>query len=154
MLKKSIHSVAFKKLIKKLNIKINITEVDSNLSVLKLVEEKKVDAGVVNRVFGDTQVKKYKAKKTSIIYNPIKVRYAVLKGENGELITAIDNHLVKMKKDEKSVYYSLLKTTFDVTSKTVLPTWIKRFGIIILLMLLIFLIGNIILRHQLNLKTR
>ena len=105
MLGKSILTSEFKKLTRKLNIKSYITEVDSNHAVLQLIEEKRVDAGVVNRLFGASQAKNYKIKKTSIIYSPAEVGYAVKKGKNTDLITAIDNHLAMLKKDEGSIYH-------------------------------------------------
>lgn len=82
LLKNAIHNTAFRELIRKLPIECKIIEVDSNDLVLRFVGEMKADAGVVNRVFGDTQAKKYSIEKTSIIFDPIEIRYATPKGKN------------------------------------------------------------------------
>ncbi len=153
LLKRAIHNRAFRELTNKLGIQYKIIEVDSNDSVLRLIEEKKADAGVVNRVFGDTQAKNFNVNKTSIIFNPIEVRYAFLKGKNHDLSAALDRHLAALKKDKGSIYYLSLNKTFGVTGEPVIPRWVKltiAFGSGLLL--IVFFL-SIALKHQVKLKT-
>ncbi len=153
LLKRAIHNSAFRELISKLGIKGKIIEVDSNDSVLRLIEEKKADAGVVNRVFGDTQARNFNVKKTSIIFNPIEIHYAAPKGKSHNLITAIDRHLAALKKDKGSICYLSLNKTFGVAGQSVIPRWVKLTITFGTGLLLIVLFSSIVLKRQVKLKT-
>jgi len=131
LLKKAIHNTAFRELIKKLNIECKIIEVDSNHSVLRLLDEKKVDAGVVNRVFGDTAAGKYNINKTSIIFNPIEIRYAMPKGQNHDLTIAIDRHKRRLSGEKLPTTYNFkmvnkARKDFWVQLNTVIINWEGR----------------------------
>ncbi len=153
LLKRAIHNTAFRELTKKLDIECKIIEADSNHAVLSLVQDKKADAGVVNRVFGDTRARDYSVNKTSIIFNPIEVRYAVPKGKNHALVTTVDTRLAALKRDPGSMYHLALRKTFGAKSEPVLPRWAMwTLGSVTGLLLLI-LFGNIVLRRQVKLKT-
>jgi len=153
LLNRAIHNRAFKELIKKLNIKCNLVEVDRNKSVLELLDGKKVDAGVVNRVFGDTQAEKYKIKKTSIIFNPIEVRYAVPKDKNHDLVVAIDNHLSILKKDHGSLYFRLIANTFGPAGESDIPIWIKWMSVALIGIIFTIIFFIVLLKQQVKSKT-
>lgn len=153
LLKRAIHNSPFRELLNKLGFKYKIIEVDSNVSVLRFIEEGKADAGVVNRVFGDIRANEFDVKKTSIIFNPIEIRYAVPKGKNHDLSTALDRHLAALKKDKKSIYYLSLGKTFGVAGEPIIPYWVKLTIAIGTGLLLIALFLSIVLKHQVKLKT-
>jgi len=59
-----------KSLAKKFDIKCRFTEVESYQEVFKLLSNGKVDAGVVNRIFGSLFSEEYNVRKSPIIFNP------------------------------------------------------------------------------------
>jgi ABC-type amino acid transport substrate-binding protein len=60
-----------KKLTKEFDIYPTFIEVDSNEEVFELLDNKEVDTGVVNRIFGTLVEKDYEIVKTLIYFNPI-----------------------------------------------------------------------------------
>ena len=124
LLSEGIHAIAFKKLIKNFGIQLNIIEVDNRSSGFRLVEEKKADAVVVNRIFGLANAKNYNIEKTNIIFNPIEIRYAMPKDKNRDLGIAIDKHLKLLKADKVSIFYKSFNKSFDLEEAFV-PGWIK-----------------------------
>ena len=124
LLTNSIHPIAFKKLIKDFGIQVNILDIDNHHFGFKLVEEKKADAVVVNRVFGLVNAKKYKIEKTHIIFNPIEIRYAMPKNKNRDLAIAIDKHIKLLKADKDSIFYRSFNKSFGF-EEVFVPVWIK-----------------------------
>ncbi len=92
------------------NISSIIIEMPSYDSVLAAVEKGQVDAGVTNNLFGDLNESQYDVVRTSIIFQPRQIRFALPK--NGEktplLISKLDEQIRFQKTDPKSEYYHLL----------------------------------------------
>ena len=153
LLSKAIHATAFKKLIKDFGIQLNIMDVDNHSAGFRLVEEKKADAVVVNRVFGLTNAKNYNIEKTNIVFNPIEIRYAMPKDKNRDLGIAIDKHIKLLKADKDSIFYKSFNKAFRL-GKAFIPDWIKWLlatgaGVFCLLFGI-----NILLKSQVKKRTR
>jgi len=134
LIRKTIHNKAFRHLVHRFDIRCRFLEVDTPLSVFRAVEGKKADAGVVNRIYGRTQENKFDVRKTSIIFNPIEIRYATPKGADPKIRQAIDRHLRGLKADKGSVYYQSLDRIFFNTGGTHFPNWLKwsiGFGLVL-----------------------
>ncbi|MCD4675019.1 MAG: PAS domain S-box protein, partial [Desulfobacula sp.] len=150
-----IHYDIFNKIIKEFGIKCQIIETDDYNAVMDLVSRNKADAGVVNRFFGIKYGERYNVDKSGVIFNPIKIHFAVPKGKNHEIIAAIDRHTKLLKSDEGSVYYrSLEKWLGAVSGQWTFPLWSKWviagiFGIVIFLFL-----GSLVLKSRVKNKTR
>ena len=125
LMKESIHPTAFKQLINTFDIKVEIIDIDNHTDGFKLVRDKKVDAIVVNRIFGLSNAKQFNVEKTNIIFNPIEIRYAMPKGENADLIITIDKYLKELKADKQSIFYQSFNSAFGLDVSTFLiPKWI------------------------------
>ena len=153
LLKGAIHAVAFNELIRSFNINTSIVEVENNLQSLRFVHEGKVDAGVVNRIFGLFREKEFDIERTPIIFNPIEVRYAMPKGGNKELGNAIDRHLKILKEDKKSIYYLSFNKAFGLEVSTEIPDWIIWMLAIGAGVVVVVIVMTMILRHQVKIKT-
>ena len=83
---KVIHSKVFTELMERFNFPFETVDAEDFEGVLKLLDEGKADAGVINRVISIMKADQYEVKPTTIIFNPVQVRVATQKGKNAELI--------------------------------------------------------------------
>jgi PAS domain S-box-containing protein len=95
-------------ILKRFDISCRFIEFRDYLDVFKALENKWIDAGIVDRLYGASHEKKFPIEKTSILFSPVELRFAVPKDMNGELIAALDYELSLLKKDPSSIYYQLL----------------------------------------------
>lgn len=138
--------------------KINIKYVETNSfkDVLNLVQQKKVDAGLVSVLYGDMHKNEHQVKGTPVVFNPIEMRFAMKKGEkkNESIIKIIDKEMKKLINDQNSIYYQsqarwLNRTAGTVTYKYLLWGLAGIGGIAFL-----FLILSFILRKQVQKRTK
>jgi signal transduction histidine kinase/CheY-like chemotaxis protein len=152
-LRQGIHLSRFKDLAEGFGFSYDLTLVDTYESVFRMLQEERVDAGIVNRVYGYANEDQYKVIRSPVVFSPTSLRFAVQKGENADVILAIDRRLREMKKEKASVYHQSLKRWLGETTKLRLPYWIGwSLGAAAGGLLLLFLM-SLLLRHQVNKKT-
>ena len=149
VLKGDIHHAVFNQITKEFGIQCKIIATDDYHSVLKMVSRHEADAGVVNRFFGMKYGEKYNVDKNGVIFNPIKIHYAVLEGKNQSIIAAMDRHIKLLKNNDSSVYYrSLEKWLGAVSGKWIFPQW-GKWAIAGTLGIIIFLFfGSLVLKNR------
>ena len=103
--KGNIHTTKFLDLLKHFGLKAEIIEVDHYPDVFSMIEKGEAVAGVVTRLNGLKYEKIYDVEKTPIIFNPVELFFATLKGKNIGLREAIDRHLKELKNNNNSLYY-------------------------------------------------
>ncbi len=113
VMKGSIHTdgpEGIKNLLEKFSISCQYVEVSDYAEVFRLLDAGDADAGVVNRMFGDLYEKQYRVSATSVIFNPIHLRFVFPKNSapGRHLAKRIDLSVREMKKKSDSVYYSIL----------------------------------------------
>ena len=94
VLQNDVYFLNLRRLVKQFGINCRFIEAFEYEDVLKLVEIGKCDAGLVNYLYGHQFERDYDINKTSIILSPQKIHFAVPKGENQNIIVALDHHLV------------------------------------------------------------
>ncbi len=147
-----IHCIEFKKLMKKFNINFTFVPVKRYIDSFHLISQKKVDAGAVNNIFYLNNSHNFPVKETSILYNPIDLRFAVTKGDPKKIIPLIDKEIESLKSDKNSYYYHLLNKWIKFSPENEI---ISRKLIIILLSLILGLVIIIFLLNWLiNKKTK
>lgn len=104
----------------------------------QLLAAGEVDAAIVNRIFGIMNEDKYGVHKTTIIFSPIDIKFAVKKGVNADILERIDHHMARLKVDKTSLYYKSLDRWF---SKTTLVWW-KRVPIVVVVFSVLGLIAG------------
>lgn len=110
VMKGSIHTDGdggIKSLAERFDIKCSFLEVDSYRDVFTLLADGKVDAGVVNRVFGTLFEEEFGVHKSPVVFNPRHLKFAFPKDSprTPTLISAIDRHLAALKEDPDSLYH-------------------------------------------------
>ncbi len=140
VMKNAGHTRAFHKLAMDFNINVEYEEVDDFLSVFQLIDEKKVDAGVVNRLIAMQFSNDYQVAKSSIIYNPIEIRFAATKNKHIKVLETIDHHLEQLKTNESSIYHQSLEKWFGGIESNKLPYWLK-WAVLIVILIFVFLIS-------------
>jgi diguanylate cyclase (GGDEF)-like protein/PAS domain S-box-containing protein len=87
-------------------------------AVMQAIENKKVDAGLVNRLYGATEGLVYSASPSAIVLMPNDIRMAISKETQfpEQIKTTIDRHLIMMKADPLSYYHTELRSIFKQQS--------------------------------------
>jgi len=152
-LRQGIHLVRFKKLADGFGFHYELTLVDDYETVFRMLHEKKVDAGIVNRIYGYTHKDKYDVVCSPVVFSPASLRFAVRKGDNKDLITTIDRQLAAMKAEKTSAYHQSLRRWLGETTKLKLPSWIGWSLSAAVAGLLLLFVMSILLKHQVNRKT-
>ncbi len=137
----------------KLDIKINFIEADSYLDVFTLLAEKKVDAALVNRLFGLKQQDVFNLRPTQIILNPVQVRPAFSLASDPLLIKQFDQHLKNWKEDQNSIYYQLLHKWLTNGSSFKFPAWFIPLLSVLGILLFLLVLTTLWIRRQVSLKT-
>lgn len=95
---------------------------------LKAVEDGLADIAIVNRLFGSQNEGNYNVRRTSIVYNPIELKFAFTKGgtKTDLLKSTIDQELIFLKDDTESIYYKSIIEDLEGIVKTVevTPPWL------------------------------
>ena len=142
------------------DIQVTFVELDDYHQVFKAVAEGQVDAGITNRNFGNRYADQFAVKGTSVIFQPISMRFAFpMHGPSSALLQErIDADLKALRRDNDSVYYRLLAHYFETgiaeRKVEVLPGWFQDALRAAALVLLVFVVGMMVSRVQVRRKTR
>ena len=154
VLGKDIHYQRFRELLRRFGISVNYVEVDDYDSVMALVAAGQVDAGLVNRIYGIQREGDFNVKKSPIVLNPIEIRFATAKGKHAQLLADIDDQLAEMKNTPDSAYYQTIEHWLAGTAKPQLPAWLLWAMGIALGGGILLLVATVVLRRQVQLRTR
>jgi len=146
-----------KELTEKFRINCVFVEAADYNNVFELVKKNEVDAGVVNKNFGNEREKEYNVKRTSIVFQPNDLRFTFSKESTLAplLIARIDYHINTLKQDKNSIYYQSMERYFEssITEKPVVPGWVKKTTLILTGVLLFLVMVSIVSRFQVKRKT-
>jgi PAS domain S-box-containing protein len=149
-----IHLLGIRDLTSKFNMQCRIIEADEYDTVFELIEAGRVQAGVVNRIFGIQNKVNYLVQETPIMFDPIEVRYAAPKSLSVDLLSTIDIHLRKMHTEKDPFYTQTMNRWLVSQSEWVLPGWVKYALAGIGFALLMFAAMNFTLRIKVNKRTK
>ncbi|MDH4330892.1 MAG: transporter substrate-binding domain-containing protein [Candidatus Moranbacteria bacterium] len=146
-----IGPLGIKNLLDGFNINANFIDTEVYADVFEKLNNREVDAGVVNRIFGISNADKYNVIRTGIVFNPVELRFAFAKNsnKNSVLIPAIDAQIKRMKDDRESAYYKSMDSYFPGTSMEIeiFPIWMKQVLIVGGLLLFCALIYGLMMKH-------
>ncbi|WP_136872803.1 response regulator [Desulforhopalus sp. IMCC35007] len=120
-----IHFFALQKMMKNFNIECRYLETDEYTTVFEMLQAGVIDVAVVNRLFGEKNKLQFAAEETSVLFNPIEMRFAVPKGQHQQLTHTIDTYLSRFKADETSIYYKTINKWLMVETKYQKPFWLR-----------------------------
>lgn len=147
-----------KEVSERFNIHCTFVEMNDYIEIFKALEKGEVDAGVTNKDFGNTYEKDFDIERTPIIFGPSHIQFALPKDSSltPYLTEKIDFHIKELKENKDSIYYQLLEKwlTVKVAEKEVIPEWLNWILIGIGGISFLLFGGNILLRSQVNSKTK
>ena len=111
-----------KSLTDRFGIECSFIETDNYQKVFELINSKKVDIGIVGKLFGHIYENYNNIVKTKFILDPVKLKFAFPKNTPNiqKLKNRIDYHLANLKKDTDSVYYTIINSNTDnLTAKPI-----------------------------------
>ncbi|MFC1549560.1 histidine kinase dimerization/phosphoacceptor domain -containing protein [Nitrospirota bacterium] len=144
----------FMKLLESFGVKIETVFVEDYDDVFNYVVNGKADALMVNRLFGEKNMKKYRVHRTPIIFTPMDIRYATPKGKHQDVRNAIDRNLIRLKADDNSEYYHAISAMLgEGKPLKYIPGWVKWAAAGIMGSLAFSILFAFILKNQVNLRT-
>ena len=149
-----IHYNNLRKLAEQFKLNCRFIELFEYDGILELIDNKRVDAAVVNRLYGLEFARYHSAVRSPIVFSPAEVHFAVPKKKYPDLINIIDSHLVALKADKQSIYYRSLEEWSPVSAMWVFPKWILGALAAAGGLLLLSLATGLAFRAQVKAKTR
>lgn len=107
------------------NISANFIEYPDRVEMLSDLENKKIDAAVVSRLFGEYYESNYNIKLTPIQFNPIKIKVIVATPDNQYILDLFDKHMNVLRNNSHSIYYQALNNLLSADAKLSLSENIK-----------------------------
>lgn len=155
VVKEAEYNRRLREILKSFGVECTFVELDSPASVLEAIDLGYVEAGAVDRLYGILHEKEYDVKRTSVVFSPVELHFAVLQGQNQKLTDALDYHLHHLKDDPDSIYYQTVNQTLGIKEKSPVVYKFLVWGLSIAVGLVILFGGiNIILRRQVEVKTQ
>ncbi len=146
-----------KAVIDKFEISAQIIEMDTYREIFETLSSGKIDAGIVDKDFGNIHDLHYQVESTPIVLQPAKMQYAFNKKStlSVKLAKKIDHHIRNLKQDNSSLYYDVADKYFSASEKiSIIPIWIRYSMIIAFVLILFFFSFNRVLEHKIKIKTK
>ena len=121
-----VHAQAFRDIAQSFGIQPRYVWLDTYDAVFEAVRNGEAEAGIVNRIYGESHHRAYDLRPTAIIFNPLDIHYTAPKGRQPVILETIDRHLRAMKDAPNSVYYHSLEHWFGGQQKAAppIPSWL------------------------------
>lgn len=154
VLNRSVQQAAFAHLSKGFGLNVTLIPMEDYKQSFEMVAAGKADAAITNKFYGNMHSKKYRLEDTAVVFEPSDLFFAAPKNINTDLLNSIDHHLSILKKAPQSLYYTSLKHWTSEEIPFQIPVWLKILLVVIGILLPLTLIGRMILKHQVNERTR
>lgn len=154
LINNNIHGKVFDSLMQKFGFNYYPVYVATPVELSEMLKKNKADAGVINRLTSINFNKQHQLKPTSIIFNPVEVRYASSRKASDSYVKTIDGYLHQWKQDKQSFYYqSLQKWLNGATSQasTFINIAVLVMIIVIMVAVYVFYLKKIFRRNTLQL---
>ncbi|MDD2465112.1 MAG: ATP-binding protein [Desulfobulbus sp.] len=154
VLERSIQESAFERLRKGFELNCELIRVPDYDAMFARVHQGEADVAVTNRFYGMMHARKYGLEDTAVVFEPSDLFYTAGKNDPKHLLPAIDRHLNELKADANSLYYQSLRHWTSENIRFRWPLWLKITGSVGGGILLLSLVGGVLLKYQVNLRTR
>ena len=154
VLKGSVQQERFSRFTFGFDLNLILVDVPDYATMFAEVAAGRADAAVSNRFYGMVHARKAGLEDTAVVFDPADLFFAAPLDAPQDLRQAIDRHLKELRQDSRSVYYTSLKkwTSEDVAFRV--PMWVKVAGTAGIGLLAISVLGGVLLKHQVDLRTR
>lgn len=120
VVKEDRYSGVFMEMVSNFGLDVAFMEVETYEEVVRLINSKMVDAGVLNRLaFKDIEVD-FEVHETPIVFNPSEIRYGFRKDMSYEEIALFDHFMEKLKADPTSLFYTSVDRWFGTDEETLM----------------------------------
>ncbi len=123
MVSGSSSGIGFRDYAEKFGVCATYVEKNTPEEILDAVANGEADALVVYNSAGQDEMKKHGLIATPVMFNPSSFGFAVLKGKNQDLISAIDTSIAKGKKDPSSWYSQSMQRWYGIQAEEIIPAW-------------------------------
>ncbi len=153
VLERSVQQEAFVRLSKGFELECTLISVQDYKTMFEMVAKGQADAAITNRFYGLMHAKQFGLEETSVVFEPSDLFFAAPKdfrriaGHSGQASFGPE-------KDHRSAYYESLKRWTSEEVRFKLPAWLKTVGMLLGLFLLASLAGSLVLKQQVNARTR
>lgn len=154
VLEGSIQESAFERMRKGFELNCTLVRVPNYATMFARVSQGEADVAVTNRFYGMMHARIHGLEDTAVIFEPSDLYYVAAKNDPKHLLPAIDRHLSELKADADSLYYQSLRNWTSETVRFRWPFWLKVAGVAGGSLLMFSLVGSVVLKRQVNLRTR
>ncbi|MFQ3574414.1 MAG: transporter substrate-binding domain-containing protein [Thermodesulfovibrionales bacterium] len=154
VLENSVQQQAFIRMTEGFHLDVSLITEKEYDKVFEVVAKGKADAAIANHFYGTLHARSFGLEDTAVVFHPSSLFFAFHKNINRDIIHKVERHIRVLKRDPESIYYSSLKrwTSHEVRYK--LPDWLPIAGAVVAALLFVSLAGGLVLRHQVDVKTR
>jgi signal transduction histidine kinase/ABC-type amino acid transport substrate-binding protein/ActR/RegA family two-component response regulator len=128
LMKGDVNGDHFRTLCAGFNLPVAYETFGSFEDVFRAVESGRLDAGVVTNTFGYSQETRFRVERTPVVFSPFNVYFAVGRGRDQDLLTALDTYLREGKLNQASGYHQALKRWLAPQPAAGLPAWALWLG--------------------------
>ncbi len=155
VVKADIFYLSFQAIARQLGIAPEYVEVGSFAEIVEMLDTRRVDAGILPRIFGTYHERSHPISKSSISFHPADLYIAAPKGWSQDLLAAIDRNLLSLKQNRNSGYYHSLDRWIEGVNRVAFPPWLQPLWVLAFLggFIAFILLGNIILRRRVSSRT-
>lgn len=154
VLERSIQESALERLRRGFELNCTLVQVPDYEAMFSRVQRGEADVAVTNRFYGMMHGRAYGLEDTAVVFEPSDLYYAATKNDAKHLLPAIDRHLSELKGDAHSLYFRSLRHWTSETVAFRWPFWFKIAGAVGGGLLLLSLAGSVVLKQQVNRRTR
>ncbi len=148
--------VGIKYLLDHLNVHVQYVEFNTYPDIFKALQKRKIDAGVTNWLFGNSNKFKYNVVETPIVFSPVEEKIAFSKDDPiaKAIRPIIDGYIKRLKENPNSVLNTSLNEYLKKNpSRFTFPKWLVYLGVFVSIGFLALVINVIILKKLLKIKT-
>lgn len=154
VLDRSIQQEAFNQLISSFGFSVTLIAIPDYKDLFQVVKKGEADAAISHRFHAARYARSFGLEDTAVIFHPTTLFFAAPKRGYSDLLETIDEYLLELKKDPKSIYYQSLKQWVAEEVRFRIPDWVKVIGLAMGAVLLLSVAGSLLLKHQVNVKTQ
>ncbi len=154
ILDRSIQQEAFTRLSAGFALQCTLITVPDYDTMFDKVARGEADVAVTNRFYGMMHARKAGLEDTAIVFEPSDLFYAAAKDDPKQLLAVLDRRLSLLKEDPDSLYYRSLRRWTSDSVRFRVPLWLKIGGAGLGLVLCLSLLGGVMLKRQVFLRTR
>ncbi|MCX7742272.1 MAG: EAL domain-containing protein [Tepidimonas sp.] len=109
VLRDSVQATVLQGMLQGFGLRATLVPVESFADAFAVVAAGRADAAAANVHFGDYHMHAYGLRSTPVVFNPTRLYFAAPRGRHGDVLAAIDRHLLRWSADPNSPYHQILR---------------------------------------------